>query len=169
MWVQPCLNRLPWLSEKFYQQDKVSLLSLLRPVFQFTAIFNYFTGYLGNICDESCPAVILFLNCTLFTDILNFFTGCLGNICDEPCPAGTWGRSLSLVFLITDVFNFFTGYLGDNCDEPCPTGTWGLNCTQSCACLNGARCHHNTGFCNCTVGYHGNINISAVTCDHRFR
>ena len=77
---------------------------------------------------------------------------------------------LSPVFLITDVsFNFFTGYLGDNCDEPCPTGTWGLNCTQSCACLNGAKCHHNTGFCNCTVGYHGNINNSAVTFDHKFR
>ena len=123
--------------------QELGVLNVLRPVFQFT--------------DHEMS--ITFSQFTLATPVLSHALQELGVLT-------VLGLSfLSQMFL----FNFFTGYLGDNCDQPCPTGTWGLNCTQSCACLNGARCHHNTGFCNCTVGYHGNINNSVVTCDHRFK
>lgn len=39
------------------------------------------------------------------------------------------------------------------CNLHCNEGWYGKNCAQKCTCLNGGRCDHITGKCNCTAGW----------------
>ena len=38
----------------------------------------------------------------------------------------------------------------------CPAGTHGTYCSESCDCLNGAKCDRVTGACDCKPGFIGN-------------
>ena len=37
----------------------------------------------------------------------------------------------------------------------CPIGKYGQNCERKCKCLNGGKCDHVTGQCDCKVGFYG--------------
>lgn len=37
----------------------------------------------------------------------------------------------------------------------CPEHKWGPNCSNSCPCLNGAKCDPVNGSCTCTAGWKG--------------
>ena len=39
----------------------------------------------------------------------------------------------------------------------CPSGKYGQNCERQCKCLNGGKCNHVTGKCDCKVGFYGDI------------
>ena len=45
------------------------------------------------------------------------------------------------------------GWQGALCEEPCPPGSHGYNCTKSCQCQHGGKCHPVTGSCSCTPGW----------------
>ena len=48
------------------------------------------------------------------------------------------------------------------CQEDCPVGSFGPQCNQTCACQNGAKCHHINGACLCETGFKG------PNCQERF-
>lgn len=39
--------------------------------------------------------------------------------------------------------------------ESCPHDKYGMNCTETCSCMNGAKCDSATGFCDCPKGWKG--------------
>jgi hypothetical protein len=57
-----------------------------------------------------------------------------------------WGELTSKT-CITFVFVFS--------NSACPEHKWGPNCSNSCPCLNGAKCDPVNGSCTCTAGWKG--------------
>ncbi|KAI1901452.1 hypothetical protein AGOR_G00034580 [Albula goreensis] len=48
------------------------------------------------------------------------------------------------------------GWQGEDCSTAtCDDKHWGPDCSQSCRCENGGRCHALTGVCQCRPGYRG--------------
>lgn len=41
-----------------------------------------------------------------------------------------------------------------SCQQQCPAGFYGSECQSTCLCQHGS-CHHATGECVCSPGYHG--------------
>ena len=61
-------------------------------------------------------------------------------------------------------FHFITGAL---CEERCPPGHFGPGCSSSCSdhsqCANGAKCHFQSGHCDCS----GVIGFTGDRCDEK--
>lgn len=139
-------------------------------------------GYVGDVCDTSCPIGSFGTNCAQNCTCLseresspcnhvdgtcNCLPGYIRSTCEQECPDGFYGQDCLDVCncvngdcdFITGFCNCSIGYVGVACDMICRPLRYGLGCSENCTCQTG-NCHHITGVCSCPVGYFGS------NCDH---
>ena len=64
-------------------------------------------------------------------------------------------RTTNKKLLLVKLEKLFCINIFDLIQLECPSGKYGQNCERQCKCLNGGKCDHVTGQCDCKVGFYG--------------
>lgn len=154
--VQQCLI----CTSSFYSFTKVSLTVSTDNLScdHVTGKFECRPGYIGPICQHTCPSNSYGQGClkkcdceygdchhvTGKDDFYPWFKGQVKVNCTHFFPSVSPGAC-----------HCYPGYTGSNCKKKCPIGKYGINCGLSCKCQNGGSCRAIDGVCHCKPGFTG--------------
>ncbi len=121
-------------------------------------------GYGGPTCNIGMLCWVFFFSSSVSLFFVIWL--CIGG---TRVGGGIWSGPVSLLrsqIIEPDLFFYFLTY-GENwlaklvqhlffvSNAACPEHKWGPNCSNSCPCLNGAKCDPVNGSCTCTAGWKG--------------